>query len=99
MICSCCWEDTPVIFSASPPMLTSTVRPVRKVHPRTAASTARSPPADQRPMEPLGPLRHRPGGERADRGSIHAKQLSTQLPGKIRQLLRIAVRHRDRLHD
>ena len=49
--------------------------------------------------EPLGPLRHRPGGKRADRGVIHAEQLSMQLPGEIRQLLRIAVRHRDHLHD
>ena len=34
---------TPVTFSTSPSMLTSTVRPVREAHLRTTATTARSP--------------------------------------------------------
>ena len=88
-------------------MLTSTVRPVREANPRTAATRARSPSkvpnwATSQPAtspEPFSPLRYRPGGNWADRGVIHAKQLSMQLPGEIRQLLRIAVRHRDHMHD
>jgi len=43
MIISCCCEVAPVTFSVSPPMLTSTVRPVREAHLRITASTARSP--------------------------------------------------------
>ena len=89
MIFSCCCEVTAVTFSTSPPMLTSTVLPVREVHPRTVATTARSPsrvpnwtsqPASQRP-EPLCPLRGCLGGERGDRGRIHVEQFSVQPVG------------------
>ena len=108
MIFSCCWEVAAVTFSTSPPMLTSTVRPVREAHPRTAATTVRSPflvPNWTRsqptsvPSSPLAPFQGRPGGERSDRGRIHAKQLGLQPCGQVGQLLRVAVRHRQYLHD
>ena len=107
MISPCCCEVTPVTFSTSPPMLTSTVRPVREVHPRTAATTARSPSrvpnwTSSQPTsvpEPLRPLRGRLGGERGDRGRVHVEQLGVQPSGQVRQLLRVAVCHRQHLHD
>ena len=107
MIFSCCWEVASVTFSESPPMLTSTVRPVRKANLRTATTRACSPSgvpnwATSQPAtspSPLAPLRCRPGGKRADRDGIHAKQLGVQLPGEIRPFLCIAVCRRQHLQD
>jgi hypothetical protein len=107
MISRCCWEVTAVTFSTSPPMLTSTVRPVREVHPCTAATTARGPsrvpeldqqPAGHRP-EPFRPLRGGLGGERGDRGRIHVEQFGAQPSGQVRQFFRVAVGRRQHLHD
>ena len=107
MISRCCCEVTPVTFSAIPAdadlhgPACPRGKPAHGGH--QGAQPVQGPELGHQPAsdipEPLGPLRHRPGGKRADRGVIHVKQLSMQLPGEIRQFLRVAVRHRHHLHD
>ena len=107
MISSCCWEVAPVTFSVIPADadLHGPARPRGKpAHGgHQGAQPVQGPELGHQPAshipEPFGPLRGRPGGKRADRGLVHAKQLSVQLCGQIRQLLRVAVRHRQHLHD
>ena len=73
-------QVTPVTFSTSPPMLTSTVRPVREAYarrrrPRRASRPGPEPgsrPAGHRPVDPLRPLGRCLGGKRDNRGRIPA---------------------------
>src|SRR5690349_4938096 len=102
-----CWEVTAVTFSTSPPTLTSTVRPVREVHPCTAATTARSPsrvpnwtssqPASV-PSSPFAPSGAASAVSGGDRGRIHVEQFCAQTPGQVRQFFRVAAGHRQHLH-